>query len=56
MKMKQYKKKIERLEKKQKNSEVKRTSESKGAELILDIIDNCLNNFDELDLKMKRIY
>ena len=46
--------KIERLEKKQKNSEVKRTSESKGAELILDIIDNCLNNFDELDLKMKK--
>ena len=46
--------KIERLEKKQKNSEVKRTSESKGAELILDIIDNCLNNFDELDLKMKQ--
>ena len=46
--------KIERLQKEQKNSELKRTSESKGAELILDIINNCLNNFDELDLKMKK--
>lgn len=46
--------KIEKLQKEQQRSRIKRTAESKSAELILDIINNCFNNFDELDLKMKK--
>ena len=49
--------KIERLQKEQKNSELKRTSESKGAELILDIINNCLNknNINHHDTNTKKL-
>lgn len=46
--------KLERLQKEKQNKKQERTAESKGAELILDIINNCLNNFDNLDLKMKK--
>lgn len=46
--------KIKKLEKEIEIKNNEQTRESKGAELILDIIDNCFNKFDELDLKFKK--
>lgn len=46
--------KIEKLNKKISKNKMESSAESKGAELVLDIIDNCFNNFDNLDLKMKK--
>lgn len=50
----ELKEKIEKLDKEQVSNKTKRSSESKGAELVLDIIDNYLDNFEQLDLKMKK--
>lgn len=47
-------KKITQWDNEQLNTKVKIPVESKGAELVLDIIDNCLYNFDEVDLKLKK--
>lgn len=48
------KEEIEKIEKEQLSNKTKRSSESKGAELVLDIIDHDLNHFEQLDLKMKK--
>ncbi len=48
------KEEIEKIEKEQLSNKTKRSSESKGAELVLDIIDHNLNHFEQLDLKMKK--
>lgn len=46
--------KINNLEDKKIENKQLNTSESKGAKYILNIIDNCFDVFDELDLKSKR--
>ena len=46
--------KIEKLKQEQQNYKVEKSNESKSAELILDIINNCFNKFDKLDLKLKK--
>ena len=46
--------KIQKLEKEKEKENVEKTQESKGAKLILDIIDNCIDRFDELDLKLRK--
>ena len=48
------KEEIEKIEKEQLSNKTKRSSESKGAELVLDIIDHNLNHFEQLDLKTKK--
>lgn len=46
--------KIEKLQQEQQKVKMEKSSEGKSAELILDIIHNCFNNFDKLDLKLKK--
>ncbi len=50
----ELKEKIEKMSKEQSNTKNKKAAENKGAELVLDIIDNCLYHFDELNLKTKK--
>lgn len=48
------KNKIEKLEEENKKNKTVKNQDSKGSELILDIIDNCFDRFDDLDLKLKK--
>ena len=46
--------KIKKLEEDLKNKKQEKSTESKGAEFILNIINNCFDTFDSLDLKFKK--
>lgn len=46
--------KIQKLEDKNENQKQERTLESKGAKLVLNIVNNCFDTFDSLDLKFKK--
>lgn len=46
--------KIRQIEKDNQNQKYEQTAQSKSAELILDIVNNCFNNFDSLDLKLRK--
>lgn len=45
---------IKKLQMADSEEKITATSESKGADLILNIVNNCINTFDTLDIKLKK--